>query len=125
MDEAKIKPDRLKPVLLGLFIFIAVLCVPAQRAQQQTAPPPDTTLSDALAAACRQDSPAFGNSLTAENAAAFRALPGPQRTIFCPESLVENSGLPGSSSSTNRFIIAVRCESPSFTTEMRLGQPKV
>jgi|SRR5665213_1067905 len=125
MDEAKIKPDRLKPVLLGLFIFIAVLCVPAQRAQQQTAPPPDTTLSDALAAACRQDSPAFGNSLTAENAAAFRALPGPQRTAMMKRFvLLEEPGRPLFSTSDSGQKI-VRCESPSFTTEMRLGQPKV
>ena len=87
--------------------------------------PPDATLSDALAAACRQDSPAFGNSLTAENAAAFRALPSPQRTAMMKRFvLLEEPGRPLFSTSNSGQKI-VRCESPSFTTEMRLGQPKV
>jgi hypothetical protein len=126
MRQAKLKPERLKPVLLAL--LISVFCIPAAVPAQQ--PPqstthPDTTLSDALAAACRQDSPAFGNALTAENAAAFRALPSPQRTAMMKRFvLLEEPGRPlFSTSNTGQKI--VRCESPSFTTEMRLGQPKV
>jgi hypothetical protein len=127
MLRVKLKPDRLTPVLLVLF-FLSVLFAPALRAQQppsQANTPPDTTLSDTLAAACRQDSPAFGNALTAENAAAFRALPSPQRTAMMKRFvLLEEPGRPLFSTSNSGQKI-VRCESPSFTTEMRLGQPKV
>jgi type IV pilus assembly protein PilA len=125
--RARFKPQRLKPVLLALLSLPLVLCAAGTRAQspQQATTPPDTTLSDALAAACRQDSPAFGNALTAENAAAFRALPSPQRTAMMKRFvLLEEPGRPLFSTSNSGQKI-VRCESPSFTTEMRLGQAKV
>src|ERR1700681_1692928 len=93
--------------------------------QQQTIANPETTLSDALSAACRQDSPAFANSLTAENAAAFRALPGTQRTAMMKRFvLLEEPGRALLSTSRNGQKI-IRCESPSFTTEMRLGETRV
>ncbi|HEX3376599.1 MAG TPA: hypothetical protein VHS29_07035, partial [Candidatus Acidoferrales bacterium] len=117
----------LKRVLLVLtVIFIFAVCAPWARAQQQPmSMPPETALSDALSAACRQDSPAFGNSLTAENAAAFKTLPSPQRTAMMKRFvLLEEPGRPLFSTSNSGQKI-VRCESPSFTTEMRLGQAKV
>ena len=94
-------------------------------AQQQVAANPETALSDALSAACRQDSPAFAISLTADNAAAFRALPGTQRTAMMKRFvLLEEPGRVLLSTSGNGQKI-VRCESPSYTTEMRLGETKV
>jgi type IV pilus assembly protein PilA len=125
--RARFKPQRLRPVRLALLSLALVLCAAGTRAQspQQATIPPDTTLSNALAAACRQDSPAFGNALTAENAAAFRALPSPQRTAMMKRFvLLEEPGRPLFSTSNSGQKI-VRCESPSFTTEMRLGQAKV
>ena len=129
MSHARSKTDRLKPVLLVvLFIFVTGICVAdirAQQTQQSSGAPPDATLSDALAAACRQDSPAFGNSLTSENAVAFRALPSPQRTAMMKRFvLLDEPGRPLFSTSNSGQKI-VRCESPSFTTEMRFGQTKV
>ena len=122
--RAKSKPNRLKPVLLAL-TAITALSVPGARAQQQATANPDTALSDALSAACRQDSPAFANSLTADNATAFRALPGPQRTAMMKRFvLLEEAGRVLLSTSSNGQKI-VRCESPSFTTEMRLGETRV
>jgi type II secretory pathway pseudopilin PulG len=123
---AKSKPDRLKPVLLAL-AAIAVFSGPSASAQQQQqiTSNPETALSDALAAACRQDSPAFANSLTADNATAFRALPGAQRTAMMKRFvLLEEPGRVLLSTSGNGQKI-VRCESPSFTTEMRLGETRV
>ena len=121
---AKSKSDTLKPVLLA-FAAIAALSGPGARAQQQTMANPETALSDALSAACRQDSPAFANSLTADNAAAFRALPGAQRTAMMKRFvLLEEPGRVLLSTSANGQKI-VRCESPSFTTEMRLGETRV
>jgi len=107
--------------------LIAVLAAPHARAQQQQPgiTNPEIALSDALSAACRQDSPAFANSLTADNAAAFRTLPGPQRTAMMKRFvLLEEPGRVLLSTSTNGKKI-VRCESPSFTTEMRLGETKL
>ena len=95
------------------------------RSQQQINANPETALSDALSAACRQDSPAFANSLTADNATAFRALPGAQRTAMMKRFvLLDEPGRALLSTSANGQKI-VRCESPGFTTEMRLGQTRV
>jgi hypothetical protein len=122
--QAKSKPDRLKPVLLAL-AAIAALSQNARAAQQQASANPETALSDALSAACRQDSPAFANSLTADNAAAFRALPGTQRTAMMKRFvLLEEPGRVLLSTGGNGQKI-VRCESPSFTTEMRVGETRV
>jgi type II secretory pathway pseudopilin PulG len=106
---------------------IAALSVPTARAQQQQQANanPETSLSDALSAACRQDSPAFANSQTADNAAAYRALPGAQRTAMMKRFvLLEEPGRALLSTSVNGQRI-VRCESPSFTTEMHLGEARV
>jgi hypothetical protein len=124
--RAKSKPDRLKPVLLVGLAIVALFPGAKARAQQQQANAnPETALSDALSAACRQDSPAFANSLTADNAAAFRALPGAQRTAMMKRFvLLEEPGRVLLSTSSNGQKI-VRCESPSYTTEMRLGETKL
>lgn len=104
----------------------AMFCVPTLGAQQP--PPaanPDTALTDALTAACKQDASAFANSLTADNAAAFRLLPPAQRTAMMKRFvLLEEAGRP-LLSTTATGQKRVRCESPSFTVEMRLGQSRV
>jgi len=126
MRREKIKLMRRKPREFGLAATLLLsICVPGIRAQQQIAMPPETALSDALSAACRQDSSTFGNSLTTENAAAFRTLPSPQRTAMMKRFvLLEEPGRPLLATSNSGQKI-VRCESPSFTTEMRLGEAKV
>jgi type II secretory pathway pseudopilin PulG len=123
--RAKSKPNRLMPVLLTLAAIVAVSGPTASAQQQQATANPETALSDALSAACRQDSPIFANSLTADNAIAFRALPGAQRTAMMKRFvLLEQPGrVLLSTSGTGQKI--VRCESPSFTTEMRLGETKL
>jgi len=123
--RAKSKPDRLKPVLLALAAIAAVSGPTASAQQQQANANPEAALSDALSAACRQDSPAFANSLTADNATAFRALPGAQRTAMMKRFvLLEEPGRVLLSTGGNGQKI-VRCESPSYTTEMRLGVTKL
>jgi hypothetical protein len=120
-----------RPQIVSIFhvavtLALSALIVASVRAQQQqTMANPETALSDALTAACRQDSPAFANSLTADNATAFRALPGAQRTAMMKRFvLLEEPGRVLLSTSSNGQKI-VRCESPSYTTEMRLGETKV
>jgi len=113
---------------LVLTLAIAAISAPrtsAQQTQQQPAANPEAALTDALSAACRQDSPAFANSLTVDNATAFRALRGEQRTAMMKRFvLLEDPGRALlSTSGTGQKVI--RCESPSFTTEMRLGETRV
>ncbi|HWZ56528.1 MAG TPA: hypothetical protein VNZ63_10685 [Verrucomicrobiae bacterium] len=115
------------PLLALACACILALSAPGARAQQQpqAGANPETALSDALTAACKQDAPAFANALTADNAAAFRELPPAQRTAMMKRFvLLEEAGRSLlSTSSVGQKI--VRCESPSFTTEMRLGQTRV
>ena len=95
------------------------------RAQQQATANAESALSDALAAACRQDSEAFAKSLTAENATAYRALPGPQRTAIMKRFvLLDDPGRPLlSTSATGHGVL--RCETPGISTEMRFGEVRV
>ncbi|HEY2646095.1 MAG TPA: hypothetical protein VGI34_03950 [Candidatus Acidoferrales bacterium] len=94
------------------------------RAQQQAAPSPEAALSEALSAACKQDAETFANYLPADNAAAYRALTGPQRTAMMKRFvLLEDSGRPLLSTSTAGRTI-VRCESPGIATEMRFGETR-
>jgi hypothetical protein len=123
------EPSRYSPKHLSWIValtIIAIFSAPWARAQQpQPSANPETALSDALSAACRQDSPAFANSLTSENAAAFRTLTPAQRTAMMKRFvLLEEAGRPLlSTSSVGKKV--VRCESPSFTTEMRLGETRL
>lgn len=102
---------------------------PVTRAQQQPtaafSESPDTTLSNILSAACRQDSPAFALSLTAENATAFRALSGAQRTAMMKRFVLLDEPGKVLLSTSNDGHKVVRCEAPSYTTEMRLGETRV
>jgi type II secretory pathway pseudopilin PulG len=110
---------------LAVAVIVGFAGAGARAQQQQANANPETALSDALSAACRQDSPAFANSLTAENASAFRSLPGAQRTAMMKRFvLLEEPGRVLLSTSDKGQKI-VRCESPSFTTEMRFGVTRV
>ena len=114
--------------LLVALAMLTALAAPRARAQQQTPPPtasPEAALTDALTAACRQDDQAFAKSLTADNAAAFRALPPAQRTAMMKRFvLLEQPGRALLSTGANGQRM-VRCESPSFTTELRFGETRV
>ncbi len=108
------------------FCVLAGIFFPAlARAQQTAAEGPVTALSGALSAACKQDSATFADSLTSDNAAAYRALPGPQRTALMKRFVLLDE--PGrtllSSSAAGRTVL--RCETPGFTTEMRFGETRL
>ena len=89
---------------------------------QQAAASAESALSDALTAACRQDAVAFANSLTADNATAYRALPGPQRTAIMKRFvLLDDPGRPLLSTSPEGHGV-LRCETPGISTMMRFGE---
>jgi hypothetical protein len=110
-------------LILSLALSLLGAVKPARAQQGQTSP--EEALTDALSAACRQDSDAFANSLTADNAAAYRALPGPQRTAIMKRFvLLEDPGRPlRSSGATGHGVL--RCETPAIATEMRFGETRV
>ena len=111
-------------VFIPALVFTG-LALPAEMHAQQAPSSAETALSEALSAACRQDSTAFANSLTADNANAYRALPLPQRTAIMKRFVLLDD--PGrallSTSATGHGVL--RCESPGFTTEMRIGEVRL
>jgi hypothetical protein len=125
INQIRVLTQTLKPVLLALAFVVMLFGTGASAQQPQAMVNPETTLADALSAACRQDSPAFAITLTSDNAAAFRALPGAQRTAMMKRFvLLEEPGRVLLSTSSNGQKM-VRCESPSYTTEMRLGETRL
>jgi hypothetical protein len=112
-------------LVLALACVSTMSALGARTQPQQAGANPETAVSDALSAACRQDAPAFANSLTAENTAAFRALPAAQRTAMMKRFvLLDEPGrvLLSTGGSGQRIV---RCESSGYTTEMRLGETRV
>jgi type II secretory pathway pseudopilin PulG len=112
-------------VLTMAFAAAGLLSATAARAQQPVPASPETALSETLSAACRQDAAAFANFLTSDNATAYRALPGPQRTALMKRFvLLEDHGRPLLSTSTSGHPI-IRCESPGIAIEMRFGETRL
>jgi hypothetical protein len=97
----------------------------APAAQAQSGSDPTTALSAAIVAACRNNETQFSNYLTADNAAAFRALPVEQRTAFLKRfSLSDMPGKPLSSTDQqNRALIL--CQTPSGTVQYRFGAARI
>lgn len=114
-----------KSALILLFAAAGLLSTTAAQTQLPAPASPEVALSGALSAACRQDPAAFANFLTSDNAAAYRALPAPQRTAFMKRFvLLEDPGRPLLSTSTTGHPV-VRCESPGISTEMRFGETRL
>jgi len=111
-------------VLLSLVLF-----APSVPAAQQS--PADTqpagavsALVGALSAACRANETEFANYLTADNAAAFHALPPEQRTAFLKRfSLSDEPGKPLISSDPQNETV-FRCMTDEQTAEFRFGNAK-
>jgi hypothetical protein len=110
------------------FIIVLVLAgvvVAADARAQQSPAKPEAALSEVLSAACRQDADAFANSLTSDNATAYRALPGQQRTAIMKRFvLLEDPGRPLLSTSVTGHGV-LRCETPGIETEMRFGDVRL
>src|ERR1700723_4726078 len=111
---------------ISTFVLAVVfLATPAARAQETAAPDSASTLSDALAAACRANETQFADLLAGNNPAAFRALPSTQRAEFIKRiSLSDLPGKPLISSDGNGHVV-LRCRAPNATVEYRFGAPRV
>lgn len=89
------------------------------------APDPASALAGILSAACRGDEKAFGNSFTADNVAAYRALPPEERKRLMQRfSLSDDNGKPMLSSDQNNLTV-IRCERAGSSTEFRFGAARV
>jgi type II secretory pathway pseudopilin PulG len=112
-------------VLAIAFAAAGLLSATTARSQQAAAAGPETALSGVLSAACRQDSAAFTNFLTADNAAAYRSLAGPQQTALMKRFvLLEDPGRTLLSTGATGHPV-IRCESPGISTEMRFGETRL
>jgi Tfp pilus assembly protein PilE len=108
-------------------ILLAACAVPAYA--QDARDPHDSeapaALSAALAAACRVNADQFAKYLTADNAAAFRAMPEDQRASFMKRlSLSEEAGKPLISADPQQHIV-LRCEASGGSAEYRFGGARV
>ncbi len=93
-------------------------------AQQNQESDPSSALIAALSAACRSNDAQFAAYLTADNTAAFRALPPDQRVAFLKRfSLADDPGKPLLSSDERGHSI-LRCTAPEGTAEFRLGDAR-
>ena len=110
--------------LTMVFAAAGLLSATPGQGQQPAPAKPEAALSEALAAACRQDAEAFANALTLDNATAYRALPAPKRAALMKRFvLLEDAGRPLlSTSATDHRVL--RCETPSISTEMRFGETR-
>ena len=95
------------------------------RAQNNAAADAASALSAALSAACRANESQFVNYLTADSAAAFRALPVSQRTAFVRRfALTDDAGKPLASTDAQNHTV-LRCEATKGTVEYRFGEARV
>jgi len=111
---------------VALMMIAALACVsPDALAQDGREADPAAALTAALNAACRGNELMFANYLTADSAAAFKALPADQRTQFLERfSLSDQPGRPLISADDRNHTV-VRCVAPAGTAEFRFGDARV
>jgi hypothetical protein len=98
-----------------------LLGAPAARAQDGKEPNPVAALVSALSAACRENQIDFTAYLTADNAAAFRALPEAQRLAIVRRfALLDDPGRPIVTTDEQNHAV-VRCDGRGTTVEFRFG----
>ncbi|HSY59687.1 MAG TPA: hypothetical protein VK795_09010 [Terriglobales bacterium] len=106
-------------------LFMALFFATPTRPQDATVSDPSTALTAALSAACRANETQFANYLTADNAAAFRALPASQRAALVQRfALTADPGKPLASTDQQKHTV-LRCEAVKSTIEYHFGDPRV
>jgi hypothetical protein len=111
-------------ILTG-FLAAALIYAPASHAQDGKETEPAAALAAALTAACRANELQFANYLTADNAAAYKALSTDQKTQFMQRfALSDQAGRPLiAADDRNRTVL--RCVAPAGTAEFRFGDARV
>lgn len=116
-------------ILFALVLFaessFAVSQPGAPESQAQAPSDAASALAGALSAACRGSEANFAEYLTADNAAAFRALPEDERASFMRRfSLSDQAGRPLVSNDVKNHIV-FRCMTDQQTAEFRFGDVRV
>jgi type II secretory pathway pseudopilin PulG len=115
----------LRTMAAVIVVATSALLWPPTAFPQNAASDAASTLSAALSAACRANETQFVNYLTADNAAAFRALPETQRTALVRRfALTDDPGKPLASTDAQNHTV-LRCEAMKGTVEYRFGDPRV
>jgi type II secretory pathway pseudopilin PulG len=104
---------------------LALLAAMPANAQESHDSEPAAALSAALAAACRANADQFAKYLTADNAAAFRAMPEDQRAAFMKRlSLSDEAGKPLISADPQQHTV-LRCQTGGGSAEYRFGDARL
>jgi hypothetical protein len=110
---------------MAAIVALLLLVPDAPILSAQEASDPVAALSAAIVAACRDNEAQFLNYFTADNAAAFRALPAEQRAAFLKRfSLSDMPGKPLSSTDQQNHAVLL-CQTPSGTVQYHFGAPRV
>jgi hypothetical protein len=123
------RPMRLMRAL-ALVALLAALGPQAAQAVQQSpgatgTPDASAMLAEMLSVACRQDTSRFPEYLTQTNAAFYRQLPAEQQ-IGLLRRIVQLQDVGRALLTTDSaHHTVVRCETPSFTLQIRIGAPRV
>ncbi len=116
---------RFHSAALAAIVALSLLVPNAPNLSAQEASDPVAALSAAIVAACRDNEAQFLNYFTADNAAAFRALPAEQRAAFLKRfSLSDMPGKPLSSTDQQNHAVLL-CQTPSGTVQYHFGAPRV
>jgi len=106
-------------------VLFVLSCAGSAPAQESKDSEPAAALTAALSAACRANQETFAKYLTADNAAAFRALPEEQRAAFLKRlSQFDDAGKTLLSSDPQKHTV-LRCETSAGSTEYRFGDTRV
>jgi hypothetical protein len=123
--KAWVRLARVSATALVLYGLDGARLACAQSNQSAQSGDPAGALSDALTAACRGNQTQFANYLTSDNASAFHALSGEQRSDFIKRfSLVDDPGKPLLSSDAQNHTV-LRCDARSRSVEFRFGDTRV
>jgi len=116
---------RVYSAALAAIVTVSLLVPNAPTLCAQESSDPVAALSAAIVAACRDNEAQFLDYFTADNAAAFRALPAEQRAAFLKRfSLSDMPGKPLSSTDQQNHSVLL-CQTPSGTVQYHFGAPRV
>ncbi|HWG57653.1 MAG TPA: hypothetical protein VN661_01250 [Candidatus Acidoferrales bacterium] len=126
MRSASLLRKTAKSAACTALIVALALAWPALcRAQDTDVSGPTAALTAALSAACRANGAAFASYLTADSAAAFRALPSDQQSAFLKRfSLSDTIGKPLLSNDAEKHSV-LRCQASGATVEYVFDDPQI
>ena len=116
---------RVLCALMAPGMVLAAITQTAVAQQSQNAPDVSDTVAQLLSVACRQETARFPDYLTQANAALFKQLPPEQQVAFLRRVVqLQDPGHALLTTDASRRTV-IRCETPSFTLQIKLGAPRI